>query len=302
LLVRATPQDLDTVERVLEVVNEVPPQVQIDIKFVTMRQNDPKGLGFQWYSGTNLVMSNGFLIRNGVPVAPAGVDPDFPWGGTHILTDAQFRVAFKAIEQREGTDILAAPGITTLSGRQAHVSISETTDGIIKADPGTNAAATSLTNAMIETGPEMDVIPTVTADGFTIHLILNASWREFLGYDKSAQDLSQSNGVSGLQGGAVTHPAVPLAHFRTFSATTAVNVWDGQTVVLGGTIQDSAASQNQSTNSQGKNMLVFVTATIIDPAGNRVHREEEMPFAKGSVPNQAWPQAQPNPYATNSSK
>jgi hypothetical protein len=32
--------------------------------------------------------------------------------------------------------------------------------------------------------------------------------------------------------------------------------------------------------------MIFVTATIIDPAGNRIHRDEEMPFAKTSIPPQ----------------
>jgi hypothetical protein len=32
--------------------------------------------------------------------------------------------------------------------------------------------------------------------------------------------------------------------------------------------------------------MIFVTATIIDPAGNRIHSEEDMPFAKASVPSQ----------------
>jgi len=33
--------------------------------------------------------------------------------------------------------------------------------------------------------------------------------------------------------------------------------------------------------------MIFVTPTIIDPAGNRVHSEEEMPFAKSSIPTQS---------------
>jgi hypothetical protein len=32
--------------------------------------------------------------------------------------------------------------------------------------------------------------------------------------------------------------------------------------------------------------MIFVTATIIDPAGNRVHTDEEMPFCKTTIPPQ----------------
>jgi hypothetical protein len=32
--------------------------------------------------------------------------------------------------------------------------------------------------------------------------------------------------------------------------------------------------------------MIFVTATIVDPAGNRVHSDDELPFAQASVPPQ----------------
>jgi general secretion pathway protein D len=42
---------------------------------------------------------------------------------TGILTDPQFRVVIRALEQRQGVDLLSAPKITTLSGRQAQIKI-----------------------------------------------------------------------------------------------------------------------------------------------------------------------------------
>ncbi len=33
-------------------------------------------------------------------------------------------------------------------------------------------------------------------------------------------------------------------------------------------------------------ILVFVTATIVDPAGNRVHADDELPFAPDKIPPQ----------------
>ena len=32
--------------------------------------------------------------------------------------------------------------------------------------------------------------------------------------------------------------------------------------------------------------MIFVTATIVDPAGNRVHSDDELPFAQSAVPVQ----------------
>ena len=43
-----------------------------------------------------------------------------------ILTDPQFRLVVRALEQREGVDLLSAPKITTVSGRQARIAIEDT--------------------------------------------------------------------------------------------------------------------------------------------------------------------------------
>jgi len=47
--------------------------------------------------------------------------------------------------------------------------------------------------------------------------------------------------------------------------------------------------RSESSATRKKNLLIFVTPTIIDPAGNRVHSEEDLPFAQTSVPPQRPP-------------
>ena len=111
--------------------------------------------------------------------------------------------------------------------------------------------------------------------------------RDFPGYDKPAQIVPRSNLVASLQTAVPTNPPLPGARYRSFLAATTVNVWDGQTVVLGGPMQESDPSQKQSTNTQRQNLLIFITPTLIDPAGNRLHTAEDMPMAR--------PQPGPNP-------
>jgi general secretion pathway protein D len=326
LLVRASAQDLDTVERVLEVLNKVPPQVRIDAKFVSLKQEGTNAASM-WYLGNISPGTSGTHIGGPPPssrgpfnpanpsgifpgAAPSGsnpgvISPNAPVASdalssaalrtttaanatpitnlanlTGILTDSQFRAFIQAIEQRDGTDILSTPRITTLSGREARVAV--TGLDVITA---TNAPTGSSSNT-IEDGPALDVIPTVNADGYTIQLVLNASLRVFLGYDMPAQNAPQSNAVSNLQTGVTTNITLPVPRYRTFSAVTTVNVWDGQTVVLGGPMPERGPGLQQSTNTQSANLLIFITATIIDPAGNRVHTDEEMPFTKVSIPPQ----------------
>ena len=44
--------------------------------------------------------------------------------------------------------------------------------------------------------------------------------------------------------------------------------------------------RSESSSSSKKNLVIFVTPRLIDPAGNPLHSEEEMPFAQHSVPSQ----------------
>ena len=210
-------------------------------------------------------IDNGLRNPAGTNATPGANVPPI----TGILSDPQFRMIIQAIQQHTGADILSMPRIATESGRQAHVAMSADIGAV--ANLGTN-----MTTPFGE-GPSLDVVPTVTADGYGIQLVLKATMREFLGYEKPAPMGIQSNAVSSPQ---------PVPRFRNFSAASTVNVWDGQTVLLGGTMPGSDASQQHSTNSQRANLMVFITVRLIDPAGNPVHAGEYMPFATESIPPQ----------------
>jgi general secretion pathway protein D len=105
---------------------------------------------------------------------------------------------------------------------------------------------------------------------------------------------------------------LPLPRFRLREVVTSVIVWDGQTVVLGGLITEDITKikdkipmlgdlpfvgrlfRSESSTSSKKNLMIFVTPTIIDPAGNRYHSDDEMPFAQNAIPPQR-PLAPSNP-------
>jgi type II secretory pathway component GspD/PulD (secretin) len=162
--------------------------------------------------------------------------------------------------------------------------------------PGTSAI-TPITQS-IETGPILDVVPYVLADGYTINLALIPSDTEFAGYD--TLNLPQVTGNLNV----VELPTV-LPRFTVRQLVTTVNVWDNQTVVLGGLITSTVSNTKNSVpvlgdlpflgrlfTSQTKttakdNLMIFVTTTIVDPAGSRVHSDDELPFALSGVPVQA---------------
>jgi general secretion pathway protein D len=153
----------------------------------------------------------------------------------------------------------------------------------------------------IETGPVLDVVPYVLSDGYTINLTLIPSLVDFNGYQTAP---SISSFISGGSTANVVQLPVILPAFTVRQIVTTVNVWDNQTVVLGGLLSSSTTStkdkipvlgdvpfvgrlfQSQSKSTVKKNLMIFVTATIVDPAGNRVHSDDELPFAQAAVPTQ----------------
>jgi general secretion pathway protein D len=166
--------------------------------------------------------------------------------------------------------------------------------------PGTSAITETI--QQVETGPVLDVVPYVLSDGYTINLTLVPSLTDFNGYEEPP---AIPNVTAGLN---VVQLPVLLPLFTVRQVVTTVNVWDNQTVVLGGLVSSQINStkdkipvlgdvplvgrlfQSQSKAAVKKNLMIFVTPTIVDPAGNRVHSDDELPFAQTTVPTQPVPE------------
>jgi len=117
---------------------------------------------------------------------------------------------------------------------------------------------------------------------------------EFAGYDDPGPFVP----VAVTGGGIPITSVLPLPKFRLRQVTTSCIVWDGQTVVLGGLIISDVQKtkdkvpvlgdlplvgklfRSESSVNNKKNLVIFVTPTIIDPAGNRALDETETPFAQ----------------------
>lgn len=160
-------------------------------------------------------------------------------------------------------------------------------------------------------GPTLDVIPHVSADGYTIQLNLIPTVTEFLGYDP--------NPYRAQVGTLPNQPDYPLPHFRVRQVTTSAIVWDGQTIMMGGLISEKVQRvkdkvpvlgdvpllgrlfRSEGSASTKRNLIIFVTPTIIDPAGNRIHTEDNLPYDPNKIPPQV-PFAPVTPTPTASPK
>jgi general secretion pathway protein D len=188
-----------------------------------------------------------------------------------VLTDPQFRLVLKALKERSGVDLLSAPKVTTLSARQAQIKVTTTRTLVmgVARDPAKPDGVVDLLTSKEEMGPVVDITPVVGSDGYTIQLTVAATIREFLGYEPTPETVK----VIG-DDGRVQSVAKPLPRFRVTRAVALPVLWDGQTVAM------EVGSFNQ------KLRIAFLTVTIIDPAGNRVHSDEDSPFRIRAVPSQ----------------
>lgn len=94
LMVRATVAEMNAIENAIRALS-VPPQVLLQMQYVESSRNDID-----------------------LTFAKTGTGP-----GTGILTERQYRVAMQALKDAEGVNVITTPAITTISGRQARLSV-----------------------------------------------------------------------------------------------------------------------------------------------------------------------------------
>lgn len=157
-------------------------------------------------------------------------------GMTGVLTDLELRALLKELEETSGIDFLSAPKVTTLSGRQAQIAVVDIRP--VEEDSFNDQSGKPA-------GPVLDVIPTLGADGWSISLKA-----------------------------LVQYPATRLA---TDELTSNPNLpWVSATIEDGQTLLHSQVTESSEGRNRGEDLLVLITATVIDPAGNRIHTADDV--------------------------
>ena len=161
------------------------------------------------------------------------------------------------------------------------------------------------------TGVTLEVEPVVGGDAMTIDLNLVPQVVEFEGFINYGSPIN-AIGVNTVGGVISTSVPVLLTEnvinqpvFSTRKVTTSVSVYDGQTVVLGGLMREDVQKTEDKVPILGdiplvgrafrtnvdshvkKNLVIFVTARLVSPAGLPLNEEEEeglLPPALPEVP------------------
>jgi len=276
-------------------------------------------------SGSNAITPDSIdgLLR-GTALASGTAPGIFALAG--IFTDPEFQTVIRALNQRKGADLMSAPSVTTRSGQRATIEIIREFiyptefdppeipqtfgngglgggggGGII---PGLNLAqvssfpvtpSTPVAFEMRPVGVTMEVDPVLGDDGFTIDLNLAPEVVEFEGFINYGSPI-QAGAVDALGNPTtvtLTENRIEQPVFATRKVTTAVTIWDGQTVGLGGLIREDVQSvhdkvpflgdlpligrlfQSKSEDHFKRNLMIFVTARLIGPDGQPLSAPEE---------------------------
>jgi general secretion pathway protein D len=247
-------------------------------------------------------------ILLGSPVGPApGV-----LSVAGIFTNPQFQVVLRALSQKKGIDLVSAPKVTTKSGSSAKIEIVREFRYPSQFDPPQLSTAAGGTYSPVvpnspsawetkNTGIILEVEPTVGPDSYTIELRLAPRVTEFDGFINYGNPINatvaQASLALGGLGPSTTFEATPnIINQPVFSVrevTTQVSVYDGQTVVMGGLMREDVQKVQDKVPILGdiplagrlfrsnidqrikRNLLMFVTAGLLDPAGQPIIEAEE---------------------------
>ena len=229
-----------------------------------------------------------------------------------VFTNPQFQVVLRALNQQKGVDLVSAPKVTVTSGRKATININRkfpypkdyAPPQIPQTQFGGGGVATPATPTSFETrkvGVQLEVEPTIGPDGYTIELSLSPQIVEFEGMVNYGTPISAVAPYKTLAGASLGQTAQiiltknPILQpiFSVRQVDTQVTVQDGQTVVLGGLMREDVQKVEDKTPIMGdlplvgslfrssdnqrikRNLLIFVTAGLLDPAGQPLIRQDD---------------------------
>lgn len=292
LIVRNTPTNMAILEDVIKALDVNPPQVMIEARFVEIGEADLFSLGMKMSAevtadGASSPTTFPFNKNQNTKHAsafPAPTTDQFSFG---TLNFSQFQAVLSAIEQNSNTNTLSSPKITTISGQEAVIKIvkeyrypTKYEIEVIRVEDAGGETVTQSFPVPVEfktrdIGIILRVTPNVGSDEETINLTLVPEVSEF--------DIDDDMYNYGTDERPFLQP-----FFNTRNATASIIVNNNDTVVMGGLMREEVTKgvdkvpvlghlpilgnlfSRKVDNKQKRNLLIFVTASIIAPTGETV--------------------------------
>lgn len=280
LIVRAKPTQLRQIESVLDDLDKRRAQVLIQAAIVEVSGNNAEQLGVQWAAG-NPQAGVGIINFNNAgssltSLATAVISNDFSQAGigngavvgfgtsrTNSNGDRSFYGALiQALNSVSDANLLSTPSIMTLDNQEAKIVVGQNVPFITGSTGTTGSGVTNpfTTIQRQDVGITLKVTPTIT-DGGTVRL------------DVQQEVSSVVPSVDGIQSSDI------ITNKR--SIETSILADDGQTIVLGGLVQDDVTKsvskvpflgdipgigilfRSTSDTRTKRNLLVFLQPTIV---------------------------------------
>lgn len=313
LIVTNTLDNLQQIDNVIaELQSEAEPLVEISAKFIEVSQNDLKELGFDYavsYNANNVDAAPGKsshrlsfdesgtgLLRNYGTVNGTGNTSQL-FNVTGYIGGADgfnYSVAVNAVNQMDSNDSLASPRITTLPDMKATIKMIREVPFADDYDDGemdtSNTSDNQYSNLQTWTyispfpdsdlddaeqlGIVLDVIPSVDKEQRTITLQMAPRVSSFVEW-MTFETVDPSGNVEMMR--------KPIIALRQIDTT--VTVRDGETLVLGGVVEDNTEVlddkipilgdlplvgrlfQSRYTKATKRNLLIFMTCKLVKPDG-----------------------------------
>lgn len=239
-----------------------------------------------------------------------------------FFTNPEFQIVLRALNQKKGVDLISAPKVTTQTSRKATIEIvREFLYPTEFAAPEAQASAGSQFTPSVPTAPSgwtmkptgitLEVVPTLGPDNYTIDLELAPRVIEFDGFINYGSPINATVQAQGIYSAIAptsktfeaTANTINQPVFSVREVTTQVSVYDGQTVVMGGLMREDVQKvedkvpllgdiphvgrlfRSSSEQHTKRNLIMFVTASLLDPAGQPVvPSEDEDPVSPDSSP------------------
>ena len=252
-------------------------------------------------SGFNYLSNNANIdINSGNPIA------DNIATFSSILTNPELSMVIHALANKSNADLLSAPKVVAMNGSQATVKtvveyIYPTEYDVEMLESEDEDGNSSYSGAVVEpqnfftreVGVILQVTPRVSADGTRIGLDLTPSvvseptWKNY----GSTYPVWNTNPITGISEAEYVQLMMEQPFFPVRSLATSVEIYNGSTVVMGGMIREERYTEEdkipflgdipilgnlfryKSEQSTKRNLLIFVTARLVDPAGRKVKND-----------------------------
>lgn len=306
LIVKNTPDNLRRMDALLKEIDIQTPLVLIEAKILEISMNAVEELGFDWtltYLNTN---TNQRFTFGNLPVSnlyrPSSEANNKLINNMNILpnfgSDNQFNLflSVRAIDRTDRAEVISSPRLLTTSGQEASLNVDQQRyfpdswdDPEVTIINGTSYTYNPPVPDFEEqaVGTIFKVTPTVSPNNYTIIVKMNTDISKMTGwsnYDYSIIIGGLMNSPADTTIGNVT-PKMKMPEFSRRVVDTSVKIYDGETVVIGGILEDMASKKDDKwpflgdvpmlgrlftdsfSKSQKTNLLIFVTSRLMKGNG-----------------------------------